>query len=78
MPAKTPAVNPFRHKPRKSIAVQAIIELQFRVDCLYSVASEGSIKALLQAVKRDPWHDHTAAIDRLLEFCCEAFDRVNP
>ena len=77
MPARYPATNPFMLKPRKDIAIQAIVELQFRVDCQYAVASEGSIKALLHAVRRNPWHDYTAAIDRLLEFCSEAFDRVN-
>ena len=77
MPARYPATNPFRLKPRKDIATQAIFELQFRVDCLLIVASEGSIKALLRAVSGNPYHDYTGAIDRLLEFCSEAFDRVN-
>ena len=76
MPARYPSTA-FRSITRRDIKTQVIVELTFRVDCLYAVVGEANTKALLRAISGKPFHDFSAIIDHLLERYSVCFDRVN-
>ena len=75
MPARYPSTA-FRSITRRDIKTQVIVELTFRVDCLYAAAGIAETKALLRAISGKPFHDFSAIIDHLLETYSEYFDRV--
>ena len=75
MPAQYPTAV-FRSTTRRDIRTQVIVELNFRVDCLYAAAGIAETKALLRAISEKPFHDFSAIIDHILETYSEYFDRV--
>ena len=75
MPAHYPTAA-FRPATRRDIRTQVIVELTFRVDCLYAAAGIAETKALLRAISGKPFHDFSAIIDHILETYSEYFDRV--
>ena len=75
MPAKYPSTV-FRLKTERDIRTQVIVELTFRVDCLYAAAGESDTKALLRAISGKPHHDFSPIIEHFLETYSEYFDRV--
>ena len=66
MPAHYPTAA-FRPATRRDIRTQVIVELNFRVDCLYAAAGIAETKALLQAISGKPFHDFSVTIDHILE-----------
>ena len=77
MPARAPTAYSYLAKPKRDIATQALVELTFRVDCLYATVGTPGTQALLRAVSGKPSHDFSAIIAHLLELCSDNFERVN-
>ena len=75
MPAHYPSAV-FRPTTKRDIKTQVIVELTFRVDCLYAAAGTAETKALLRAVSGKFPHDFSSIIDHILESYSEYFDRV--
>ena len=76
MPAQYPSAVS-RPITRRDIKTQVIVELTFRVDCLYAADGIAETKALLRAISGKPFHDFSAIIDHILETFSECFERVN-